>query len=122
MCLQGYEGVREGLNSKKNPALTAKSVDSNMNKKNKKKKEEEEVELPSKKNIKNRQTQTIFAPCLALMTVVPFLCSHTVSRHHLHRSGARRGHHQQGFCDHHRGQSHPDREVVAGPAGRGAGL
>lgn len=49
VCIQGYEGVREGLNSKKNPALTAKSVDSNMNKKNKKKKEEEEVELPSKK-------------------------------------------------------------------------
>lgn len=44
---QGYEGVREGLNSKKNPTLTVKSVDNNMNKKSKKKKEEE-VELPSK--------------------------------------------------------------------------
>ncbi|GLD72495.1 lipoxygenase homology domain-containing protein 1 [Lates japonicus] len=44
--VKGYEGVREGLNSKKkNPALTVKSVDSNMNKKNKKKKEEE-IELP----------------------------------------------------------------------------
>lgn len=46
---QGYEGVRESLNSKKNSALTVKSVDSNMNKKSKKKKEEE-IELPSKKN------------------------------------------------------------------------
>lgn len=46
---QGYEGVREGLNSKKNSALTVKSVDSNMNKKSKKK-EEEETELPSKKS------------------------------------------------------------------------
>ena len=46
---QGYEGVRESLNSKKkSSALTVKSVDSNMNKKSKKKKEEE-VELPSKK-------------------------------------------------------------------------
>ncbi|XP_030006124.1 lipoxygenase homology domain-containing protein 1 [Sphaeramia orbicularis] len=43
--VKGYEGVREGLNSKKNSALMVKSVDSNMNKKNKKKKEEE-VELP----------------------------------------------------------------------------
>ncbi|KAI3361755.1 hypothetical protein L3Q82_002099 [Scortum barcoo] len=43
--VKGYEGVREGLNSKKNSALTVKSVDSNMNKKNKKKKEEE-IELP----------------------------------------------------------------------------
>lgn len=49
MFFQGYEGVRESLNSKKNSALTVKSVDSNMNKKNKKKKEEE-IELPSKKN------------------------------------------------------------------------
>lgn len=51
MCavfFQGYEGVRESLNSKKNSALTVKSVDSNMNKKSKKKKEEE-IELPSKK-------------------------------------------------------------------------
>lgn len=46
---QGYEGVRESLNSKKKiSVLTVKSVDSNMNKKNKKKKEEE-IELPSKK-------------------------------------------------------------------------
>lgn len=45
---QGYEGVRESLNSKKNSALTVKSVDSNMNKKGKKKKEEE-IELPSEK-------------------------------------------------------------------------
>lgn len=51
LCFQGYEGVRES--NKKNPALTVKSVDSNMNKKNKKKKEEE-IELPSKK-IKNLQ-------------------------------------------------------------------
>ncbi|XP_070844973.1 lipoxygenase homology domain-containing protein 1 [Chaetodon trifascialis] len=43
--VKGYEGVRESLNSKKNSALTVKSVDSNMNKKSKKKKEEE-VELP----------------------------------------------------------------------------
>ncbi|KAE8285273.1 Lipoxygenase-like proteiny domain-containing protein 1 [Larimichthys crocea] len=43
--VKGYEGVREGLNSKKNSALTVKSVDSNMNKKSKKK-EEEETELP----------------------------------------------------------------------------
>ncbi|XP_076613401.1 lipoxygenase homology domain-containing protein 1 [Chaetodon auriga] len=43
--VKGYEGVRESLNSKKNSALTVKSVDSNMNKKNKKKKEEE-IELP----------------------------------------------------------------------------
>ncbi|XP_051267644.1 lipoxygenase homology domain-containing protein 1 [Dicentrarchus labrax] len=43
--VKGYEGVRESLNSKKNSALTLKSVDSNMNKKNKKKKEEE-IELP----------------------------------------------------------------------------
>ncbi|KAG7241182.1 hypothetical protein INR49_025925, partial [Caranx melampygus] len=42
--IKGYEGVREGLNSKKNSALTVKSVDSNMNKK--KKKKEEEIELP----------------------------------------------------------------------------
>lgn len=52
MCVaffQGYEGVREGLNSKKNSALTVKSVDSNMNKKSKKK-EEEETELSSKKS------------------------------------------------------------------------
>lgn len=48
MFFQGYEGVRESLNSKKNSALTVKSVDSNMNKKSKKKKEEE-IELPSKK-------------------------------------------------------------------------
>lgn len=64
MCavlFQGFEGVRESLNSKqKNSALTVKSVDSNMNKKNKKKKEEE-IELPSKKTqteIKN------FQPCM----------------------------------------------------------
>ncbi|CAJ1070168.1 lipoxygenase homology domain-containing protein 1-like [Xyrichtys novacula] len=43
--VKGYEGVREGLNSKKNSALTVKSVDSNMNKKSKKKKEED-IELP----------------------------------------------------------------------------
>ncbi|KAM7368820.1 hypothetical protein PAMP_013127 [Pampus punctatissimus] len=43
--VKGFEGVRESLNSKKNSALTVKSVDSNMNKKNKKKKEEE-IELP----------------------------------------------------------------------------
>ncbi|XP_053732656.1 lipoxygenase homology domain-containing protein 1-like isoform X2 [Synchiropus splendidus] len=43
--VKGYEGVREGLNTMKNSALTLKSVDSNMNKKSKKKKEEE-VELP----------------------------------------------------------------------------
>lgn len=52
MCavlFQGYEGVRESLNSRKNSALMVKSVDSNMNKKSKKKKEEE-IELPSKKN------------------------------------------------------------------------
>ncbi|KAF6729132.1 Lipoxygenase homology domain-containing protein 1 [Oryzias melastigma] len=42
---EGYEGVRESLNSKKMPALSVKSLDSNMNKKSKKKKEEE-VELP----------------------------------------------------------------------------
>ncbi|XP_023816876.1 lipoxygenase homology domain-containing protein 1 [Oryzias latipes] len=42
--VKGYEGVRESLNSKKMPALTMKSLDSNMNKKSKKKKEEE-VEL-----------------------------------------------------------------------------
>lgn len=47
--LQGYEGVRESLNRKKNSAPTLKSVDSNMNKKSKKKKEEE-IELPSKKS------------------------------------------------------------------------
>lgn len=45
--------MREGLNSKKNSALTVKSVDSNMNKK--KKKKEEEIELPSKKNNKRLQ-------------------------------------------------------------------
>uniref|UniRef100_H3CLV0 Lipoxygenase homology PLAT domains 1 n=1 Tax=Tetraodon nigroviridis TaxID=99883 RepID=H3CLV0_TETNG len=43
--VKGYEGVRESLNNKKNSALTAKSVDSNMNKKSKKKREED-VELP----------------------------------------------------------------------------
>lgn len=49
---QGYEGVRESIHSKKNSALTLKSVDNNMNKKNKKKQEEEEeTELPSKKYI-----------------------------------------------------------------------
>lgn len=55
MCVcvffQGYEGVRESLNSKKKSSVvTVKSVDSNMNKKSKKKKEEE-VELPSKKTL-----------------------------------------------------------------------
>lgn len=47
---QGYEGVRGSLDSKKNSALTVKSIDSNMNKKSKKKKEEE-IELPSKKTL-----------------------------------------------------------------------
>ncbi|CAG5986167.1 unnamed protein product [Menidia menidia] len=44
--VKGYEGVRESLYGQKNPALTVKSVDSNMNKKSKKKKEED-VELPA---------------------------------------------------------------------------
>ncbi|MED6242457.1 hypothetical protein ATANTOWER_004969, partial [Ataeniobius toweri] len=43
--IKGYEGVRVSLNSKKTSALTAKSVDSNMNKKNKKKRDKD-VELP----------------------------------------------------------------------------
>lgn len=47
---QGFEGVRESLNNKKNSAPTVKSVDSNMNKKSKKKKEED-VELPGKKKV-----------------------------------------------------------------------
>ncbi|XP_062333408.1 lipoxygenase homology domain-containing protein 1-like [Osmerus eperlanus] len=42
--VKGYEGVREGLNSKKSPAPPVKSVDSNMNKKSKKKKEPEVTE------------------------------------------------------------------------------
>ncbi|KAM6985878.1 lipoxygenase homology domain-containing protein 1 [Aplochiton taeniatus] len=43
--VKGYEGVREGLNSKKKSlALTMKGVDSNMNKKSKKKKDEDIIE------------------------------------------------------------------------------
>ncbi|KAM4634346.1 lipoxygenase homology domain-containing protein 1 [Polymixia lowei] len=45
--VKGYEGVRESLNNtKKKPALTLKSVDSNMNKKSKKKVEDVDEELP----------------------------------------------------------------------------
>ncbi|KAM3842453.1 LOW QUALITY PROTEIN: lipoxygenase homology domain-containing protein 1 [Diretmus argenteus] len=44
--VKGYEGLREGLNRKKNAALTVKSVDSNMNKK-KKKKEDVVDQIPN---------------------------------------------------------------------------
>lgn len=61
--LQGYEGVRESLNRKKN---SLKSVDSNMNKKSKKKKEEE-IELPSKKSQESSVLRAWFTLRLSLI-------------------------------------------------------
>lgn len=90
-----------------------KSVDNNMNKKNKKKKEEE-IELPSKKT--QVSSALLVHLMLAHVFVVnplnasnerivarPFLCSHTVSHHHLHWTGEGCEHHQQGLCHHYRG-------------------
>lgn len=138
VVFQGYDGVRESLHSKKkNSALTV-GVDSNMNKKNKKKKEED-VELPSKTPLNplnwmsfifcgvmiviNIRTQPFYiVPCSRQWSNVLSLRSHTIPHQHLYRTGERCKHQQQSLCHHCWHESHPDRQVMAGPTGRQEGL